>query len=386
MTTLQPLLPGRPARELAAPAAPTGTYPELVARAWSSALLVAVVAAVVFPGWAVVDSVLEPAVAAPFVTARLLIEVPIARCAWLLWRHPLGRRQPAALAFAVLALVQLCTAGMLVQVEHVELYLLGFTVALQGGGLLLVVRPRWTVALVAVSYLGVVLAALTAPRPVPTDTLVGVLVFLTTASVVAVLAHTRRWELAVREAGTRARLEEEQQRTRELLVELDRLSHEDALTGLANRRRWDTALAAACAAAQSDGGRVAVVLVDLDRFKQVNDRLGHAAGDAALQAVAALVRGRVRTGDLAARLGGDELALLLPGSGLPEAVGLAERVRRDSLELLPAGYAEPGVSLSIGVAVAVGADARAPVLLAAADAQLYLAKANRNAVRPAALV
>lgn len=178
----------------------------------------------------------------------------------------------------------------------------------------------------------------------------------------------------------RVRLEQEQERTRALLARLDRLSHEDLLTGLANRRRWDAELAEACAAARRTGTSLAVVLADVDRFKQINDRYGHSGGDEALRLIAGALTARVRTGDDVARLGGDELAVLLPGTDLGRAVALAEELRVAALELdLP--DAGPGsLTLSLGVAVATGRDAVPELLTAEADAHLYRAKATRNAV------
>jgi diguanylate cyclase (GGDEF)-like protein len=356
---------------------------ELDERSRSSALTVTFVVALAFPAWAVLDRVLEPALAPGFLVERLLIEVPVLICLWLLWRRPVGRRRSALLCFLVLALVQADIAAMLVEVENVEFYLLGFSLPLYGSGVLLATRPGWTGALVVTSGFALAVAVVTDESPVRADTLGAVVVFMATTSFVALMAHSRRWQLAVRELGARMRLEDEQRRTQALVVQLDRLSHEDPLTGLANRRRWDAEFAQACALAQDDGGRLAVVLIDLDRFKQVNDEFGHPAGDEALRSVATLLRQRVRAGDLAARLGGDELAVLLPGADLTAAVRFAERVRTESLALLPEGYDRPGVSLSMGVAVAESTGARPGELLAAADAQLYRAKASRNAVRAA---
>ena len=243
------------------------------------------------------------------------------------------------------------------------------------------VRPRWTVALVSTSAAALAVNMLTDPTPMNGRLLTALLVFSGTTSFVALMAHHRRAQLAGHELRTRLRLADEQRRTGELLVRLEQLSHEDPLTGLANRRRWDAVLAGTCAS--DDGRRPAVVLIDLDRFKQVNDRFGHQAGDAALVAVAGLLRERVRSGDLVARLGGDELAVLLPDADLTAAVRFAERVRAESLGLWPDGYDEPGVSLSLGVAVAEGPGTLPRDLLARADAQLYRAKSSRNAVRAA---
>jgi diguanylate cyclase (GGDEF)-like protein len=194
------------------------------------------------------------------------------------------------------------------------------------------------------------------------------------------VAHVHRYRLAVREREVRDRLEQEQRRTGVLLAKLQRLSQEDPLTGLANRRRWDAELETACAVARRRGTHVAVVLLDLDHFKQVNDRHGHAGGDGALVMVAGLLAGRVRSEDLAARLGGDELAVLLPGATLGRAVELAERLRREAGELRLPGFGPGELTLSLGVAAASGGEAYPMELMSQADSQLYRAKITRNAV------
>jgi diguanylate cyclase (GGDEF)-like protein len=183
-----------------------------------------------------------------------------------------------------------------------------------------------------------------------------------------------------RELSARVRLEHEQERGRVLLAQLERLSHEDPLTGLANRRRWDAELAGTCAEARRHGSVVGVVLLDIDHFKRVNDRHGHAGGDEALRAVADLLRSRVRAGDLVARLGGDELAVLMPGADLDRAVELAERLRGEATALRPSGFEAGELSLSLGVAAVTGTQAFPLELMSQADVQLYRAKITRNAV------
>jgi diguanylate cyclase (GGDEF)-like protein len=305
----------------------------------------------------------------------------------VLLTRPVGKRHAGALAIAGLTVIQAEIAWMVVQVQHVEVYLLGFTLCLHGSGALLADRPRWTAVLIGTTAASLTAAVALESTPVPAQLPPSAAYFLATGAVVALLTHHRRWRLAQGELAARLRFEAEQQRTGELLVQLERLSHEDSLTGLANRRRWDAGLADACARARDDGTPLAVVLIDVDHFKVVNDRHGHAAGDALLRALADVLRRRVRSTDLAARIGGDEFAVLLPGADLDRAVRLAEQLRSAAQLLRPEGVDPDAVSVSLGVAAGAGVAADPDALLAAADAQLYLAKLTRNAVRaPAVLV
>ena len=132
--------------------------------------------------------------------------------------------------------------------------------------------------------------------------------------------------------------------------------------------------------------RCALLAVDLDLFKLVNDRHGHAAGDAVLQHVAGLMRRLTRQHDLVARSGGEEFTLLLPDTGPDEAAALAERLRA-GLQAQPAHHAGPGgdvalpVTVSVGVSLILPGDASLDAVLARADAALYQAKAGgRNQV------
>ena len=337
-------------------------------------------AVVIAPAWSGFDLLLEPQAARAFLVVRLAGVVPMLVVLWVLWRRPLGRRRPELLACAALATVQIEVAWMIPQVEHVEFYLLGFTLAIYASGCLLVTRPLWTGVLVAVSWSALGVAVLTDPTSLRAEDLLAAAIYLATASLIGVVAHDQRHRLTTRESTVRVRLEQERERTRALLARLDRLSHEDPLTGLANRRRWDAELAAACAAARGAGTSLAVVLADVDRFKQVNDLHGHGGGDEALRLIADALTSRVRAGDVVARLGGDELAVLLPGTDLGRAVALAEQLRAAALDLDLPGAGPGSLTLSLGVAVAAGEDAVPERLTVEADAHLYRAKATRNAV------
>jgi diguanylate cyclase (GGDEF)-like protein len=357
-----------------------GLGDELAGRSRAAGLLVCWVAVVAVPAWTVVDRITVPQLAASFWIVRLVCELPMLVAMFALWRLPMGRRRPEALTFAVLAVVQAEIAWMIPQTHGQAYYLLGFTLAIYGSGCILVARPRWTIALVVHTWVALALAVLAFPGGLTLGDLVAVTVYVGTASAIAALSHLRRYALDIRELVTRVRLEREQQRTGVLLAQLQRLSHEDPLTGLANRRRWDAELLAACTEARQRNSRLAVVLLDVDHFKAINDRHGHPGGDEALRQVAGLLSRRVRSGDLVARLGGDELAVLLPGSDLDRAVELAERLRREAAELAPAGFEAGEINLSLGVAAADGEEAYPLELMSRADEQLYRAKITRNAV------
>lgn len=148
----------------------------------------------------------------------------------------------------------------------------------------------------------------------------------------------------------------------------------DHLTGLPNRFLFLDRVDAALRTAQRYSVRCAVLYVDLDGFKQVNDTMGHAAGDRVLQGVARRLGDAVRTSDTVARLGGDEFAVLLPNCAPQDAMAMAARIVASVAEpfTLPEGEAQ--VSASIGVATFPedGPDAR--LLLAAADSAMYCAK------------
>ena len=151
----------------------------------------------------------------------------------------------------------------------------------------------------------------------------------------------------------------------------------DGLTGLANRRSFDDELALEWRRAERVGDSLALLLIDLDDFKSINDGHGHQAGDAVLRRVGAILDSGARQVDLAARYGGEEFALLAPETDVVGATKLAERLRVD-LEAatveLPNG-SEVSVTASFGVAVKGGLE-RAEQLVASADEALYEAKRN----------
>jgi two-component system cell cycle response regulator len=163
----------------------------------------------------------------------------------------------------------------------------------------------------------------------------------------------------------------------------------DGLTGLYNRREFDRLLQAAVAREERQEGRFALLLLDIDHFKKLNDTFGHPSGDAALRNTARLLEKHLRKGDQAARYGGEEFAAILPGADEKGARQLAERIRRAvadaELELAPGQRARVTVSLGVGVWPDDGGEPES--LLAAADRALYAAKQHgRDRVMAASAV
>jgi diguanylate cyclase (GGDEF)-like protein len=168
---------------------------------------------------------------------------------------------------------------------------------------------------------------------------------------------------------------------RERSLKLERESQEDPLTGLANRRLFAQRLAAEMEVALAVGHPLSIAVGDLDHFKVINDRLGHAVGDKVLNEVAMLMRGECRPSDLVARIGGEEFALILPGLSQEQGLEFCERLRvcveRHHWRHV---QADLNVTLSIGLTQWDGS-AEVQELLQAADIQLYRAKrAGRNQV------
>jgi diguanylate cyclase (GGDEF)-like protein/PAS domain S-box-containing protein len=169
-----------------------------------------------------------------------------------------------------------------------------------------------------------------------------------------------------RDVTDRIRLEEE-------------LSHQafhDGLTGLANRALFRDRLDQALARTRRAGSPVAVLLLDLDAFKRVNDTLGHLAGDELLEGVADRLRGVVRPGDTLARLGGDEFALLVEGVDDDGVLVLARRLLESLLSPVPTARQRVVVGASLGIARHRGDDGQAESLLRHADLAMYAAKEN----------
>lgn len=182
--------------------------------------------------------------------------------------------------------------------------------------------------------------------------------------------------LVARDVSREKRRERDLERSRRRLAYL---ADHDPVSGLLNRRRFDQVLAEHLRE-PTGNGRGAVLMVDLDLFKQVNDTLGHAAGDRLIVRVARILRAELRSGDAAARLGGDEFAVLLPDAAAADAETVAGRlVRRIGESVAGLGDGHPPVTASIGVATVAAARAHGGDPLELADSMLYEAKAGGGA-------
>ncbi|MBM9469115.1 GGDEF domain-containing protein [Nakamurella sp. YIM 132084] len=165
-----------------------------------------------------------------------------------------------------------------------------------------------------------------------------------------------------------------------LVAQLRRQAAIDPLTGLVTRRVLDEAARSALTGAQSHHGTV-LILIDIDHFKQINDRYGHPCGDEVLRWVATMLTARSRPDDIVCRIGGDEIAVLLPGAPLAAGLLRAEQIIEDvrTAPFVSSDGLEMTVTLSVGVAHAPTDAHDLRSLYAAADTVLYAAKrAGRN--------
>lgn len=173
-------------------------------------------------------------------------------------------------------------------------------------------------------------------------------------------------------------------RTKELQDQLKQRARVDGLTGLGNRLAFDERLAAEWTTSQRTGTPLGIWIADLDHFKRINDRFGHAAGDLALRLAARALRASVRGGDFAGRYGGEEFVVIAPNCDLAGAAAVAERYRAEVRALrLPCRGSVITLTASIGVAATSDSSIKGPAdLLLKADRALYRAKTSgRDAVR-----
>jgi diguanylate cyclase (GGDEF)-like protein len=348
----------------------------------TTTLLAGLIALALLPAWAVVDGLLVPDEFTSFLRIRFGFEIAIAVGCLLLRSPRVGGRWPEEMALAVIVLPQVAIAWMIPRTgDHVETYLLGQSLAVYASAFLIVWRWRLTAALVCIT-IGSTVVSLALSDPPPTaSTLARVGFYLVTAGAISIVAQVYRERTGWERFVAIAELEEERRRNVALVEDLDRLSREDALTGIGNRRAWEERVTAELLRAQRNGSTLAVIVCDLDHFKTVNDTLGHATGDRVLRAATQLFVDRVRVTDFVARMGGDEFCVLCPDTSLLEAEAIAVE-----LSTLARSHDWPDgahVTFSLGVAEMRPGDVDPTDLVHRADRALYLAKSTRDAVRVA---
>ena len=183
---------------------------------------------------------------------------------------------------------------------------------------------------------------------------------------------------AARILAANAALAFTRERLTENVTELTRIATVDAVTGLFNRRYFEDRLEAEVQRARRQQQDLALLMIDIDDFKRINDTWGHLEGDRALRDVADLLRGGVRIFDVCARFGGEEFVIIMPGATAQVAMHVAERIRRQ-VEQHAARDPLP-ITVSVGVGM-LDADATTDELISAADRALIAAKtAGKNLV------
>ena len=174
----------------------------------------------------------------------------------------------------------------------------------------------------------------------------------------------------------------ERRRSAHYLAEVEALAFRDPLTGLLNRRRLQDLLESAVLHAQVNGTGLALLYLDVDHFKSINDRHGHAAGDAVLTATASRLQARLRRGDLIARLGGDEFLVMLPGLDADHSAAEAQRIAGQCLTALVEPIELAGGSASVTVSIGVSSypddGDTFDALVHAADQRMYATKPTRT--------
>jgi diguanylate cyclase (GGDEF)-like protein len=169
----------------------------------------------------------------------------------------------------------------------------------------------------------------------------------------------------------------------ERMRELQREASQDPLTGLRNRRSFEEDLRREVARSRRDGTTGALLTLDLDNFKRVNDTLGHPVGDRVIEEIAGVLGGRTRESDVLARIGGDEFAIVLPNCDEEEAQRVGETIATAVREHVPQPSQVPRITVCVGIAMfGAGTERDIDALIAEADAAMYAAKARgRDGVR-----
>jgi len=317
---------------------------------------------------------------------RLGVATPLALAIILIdWRGRLSRfYEPSLFLLAILAAAIAALLSALIRDPAGLPDVQAMPLVLLATGMVWRLKPR--TATVNAIFSTAVFAGAEIACPIVPRAQLGSMILTAIAICAASLLFTRRLEWRDRRVFL---LSLNDQLRRTLIVEqnsgLLREAQTDALTGVANRRCFDETLAASWQEAQRTGSSLALIMIDVDHFKEFNDFYGHQGGDECLRLVAAQLHGAARASDLVARVGGEEFAVILPAVSIEMAAAAAERLRASvaAMNLQHEGIAGGAtVTISLGVASVVpSTDYTARRLIELADSRLYSAKqAGRNRV------
>ncbi|WP_420474653.1 diguanylate cyclase domain-containing protein [Noviherbaspirillum sp. ST9] len=344
-------------------------------------------AVLLYSAFAISDRVMIPDAYAKAWAIRFLVVVPLLLfCTFFVYRiRHAAWREAILSATLIVAGVSLPWIAGLSTHPNAAHYQTGVTLIVLFGNI--VVSLRFRSALVTSVAMTVIYGlALGTIHSIPPEVRFNNWLFCFAAVAISLIANFRMDQDQRRAWFARLREHERNQELSHAVELLARLSAEDALTQIANRREFDRRLDIEWGRARRDGTPLALIMVDVDCFKNYNDHYGHQAGDACLQQIARSMRGiPQRPADLVARFGGEEFVALLPATSEVDAALLAERMRVAIVDLqIPhaTSRVSSGVTASFGVAAMHPTGNQQPAaLIAAADAALYAAKEKgRNGV------
>lgn len=352
----------------------------LKARAWLQAIIVFNLLLIGF------DVFLDPSLLVPSLIIRGAIVTTILVALWILWGRERNHAVEGASLIAVSAtiMIEAAALGLLGGEALFERYLTGGLFTVATAILFFPIAFCWTIA--AVTLATVVYVAMLAVGPV-TDPLIAVFTGCFYCSAMVTFASTRKAALRSHWKSFKSKVRElrDQETLEQLNSELRLAADLDPLTGVRNRRAAQEEIGRIC----EDGAqKIAFLMLDIDDFKALNDRYGHAIGDDCIRQVARSIADNLRSRDLVSRYGGEEFLVVLTGASRDRAPDAAERIRK-SIEQLrfgePARPIDRTVTVSIGLALRNG-DEAPETTIGRADEALYTAKRtgkNRTVIAPA---
>ncbi len=312
------------------------------------------------------------------VAAMAFFAVLLAFRKFLVPETQLGQMAPTLLALVCLLIAGLWSFLAQWFMPSVTLYALGCCFV----GTLLLIRPAATLLIYGLSFAAMGWAL--GQSPVSGLLLTTERLYAGFASALGVALSLVLWHRFATAELLRIKVQAQRQQLETQNQQLQRMAMHDALTGLLNRRAFETQAEQAISRARRDGTHLAALMLDLDHFKRINDQYGHPAGDAVLKFTADVLAASVRDSDLVARVGGEEFMVLLSGTDPPSALDVAEKIRQRVTHAPPAlnAIVEGHISASVGLACfAPGQMGGFERLYAQADQALYEAKRlGRNRV------